>query len=157
MLHVASVCTTCCMLLRDVGRCFAKFETGQTLTSATSKRTQQLPTLLGKKCWELLRPFALSLTLFSWNRTCIERLKFWNKIWGSPYSSIGAEATYICCGSSILGLNFISLCFNLNIIPSYHIQKHRETKFKSRIKLNHNISNPITAKIPNHINILAIR
>ena len=28
MLHVASVCTTCCMLLRVVGSCFAKFETG---------------------------------------------------------------------------------------------------------------------------------
>ena len=29
-LHVASVCTPCCMLLRVVGSCCAKFETGQT-------------------------------------------------------------------------------------------------------------------------------
>ena len=33
MLHVASVCTYCCMLLRVVGRsCCAKFETGQTFS-----------------------------------------------------------------------------------------------------------------------------
>ena len=38
----------------------------------------------------------------------------------------------------ILGLNFISLCFKL-IIIHYHTQKQRETKFKPRIKLNHNI------------------
>ena len=31
MLHVASVCTPCCMLLRVVGSWCAKFETGQTL------------------------------------------------------------------------------------------------------------------------------
>ena len=29
-LHAAYVCTTCCMLLRVVGSCYAKFETGQT-------------------------------------------------------------------------------------------------------------------------------
>ena len=31
-------------------------------------RTQQLPTLLAQQCWELLRPFALSLRLLNhWN------------------------------------------------------------------------------------------
>ena len=30
MLHVASVCAPCCMLLNVVACCFAKFETGQT-------------------------------------------------------------------------------------------------------------------------------
>ena len=29
MFHVVSLCTTCCMLLRFVGSCCAKFETGQ--------------------------------------------------------------------------------------------------------------------------------
>jgi len=45
-----------CMLLCVVGSCFAKFETGQ----ATSKRSQQLPTMLWVViCWpKLLRPFA---------------------------------------------------------------------------------------------------
>ena len=38
-----------------------------------------------------------------------------------------------------LGFNFISLCFKL-IIIHYHIQKQRETKFKPRIKLNHNMA-----------------
>ena len=37
MLHVASVCTPCCMLLHVVGSCCTKFETGQ-----------QLPTLLAR-------------------------------------------------------------------------------------------------------------
>ena len=33
MLHVASVCTPCCMLLSVVGSCCAKFETGQTFNT----------------------------------------------------------------------------------------------------------------------------
>ena len=32
MLHVASCCTPCCMLLLVVGSCWAKFETGQTFS-----------------------------------------------------------------------------------------------------------------------------
>ena len=32
MLHVASVCTPCCMLLRVVGSCCVKFEIGQTFS-----------------------------------------------------------------------------------------------------------------------------
>ena len=32
MLHVASVCTPCCMLLHAVGSCCAMFETSQTLS-----------------------------------------------------------------------------------------------------------------------------
>ena len=35
MLHVASVCTPCCMLLHVVACCFAKFETGQTFQPTT--------------------------------------------------------------------------------------------------------------------------
>ena len=35
MLHVASVCTTCCMLLDVVACCCAKFETGQTFQPTT--------------------------------------------------------------------------------------------------------------------------
>ena len=38
----------------------------------------------------------------------------------------------------ILGLNFISLCFKLNIIL-YHTPKQRELTSKSMIKLNQNI------------------
>ena len=32
LIHVASVCTPCCMLLRIFGSCCAKFETGQTFS-----------------------------------------------------------------------------------------------------------------------------
>ena len=52
MLHVASVCTPCCMLLDVVACYWAKFETGQTFS-------QQLPTFLlfrdrrsvAQQCW----------------------------------------------------------------------------------------------------------
>ena len=40
MLRVASVCTPCCMLLRAVGSCCAKFKP---VKRATCKRAQQLP------------------------------------------------------------------------------------------------------------------
>ena len=56
MLHVASVCTPCCML-RVSGSCCAKFETaGPVQTDATlfANNSQHF--------WELLRPFSLSLT-----------------------------------------------------------------------------------------------
>ena len=51
MLHVASVFTPCCMLLRVVGSCYAKLKPIKLL--ATWKQTQH--------CWELLRLFACSL------------------------------------------------------------------------------------------------
>ena len=43
LIHVASVCTPCCMLLRIFGSCCLK----QVKRLATCKRAQQLPTLLG--------------------------------------------------------------------------------------------------------------
>ena len=36
-----------------------------------STRTQQLPTLLAQQCWELLRPFARSLTLLYVTSLCV--------------------------------------------------------------------------------------
>ena len=39
MLHVASGCTPYCMLLRVVGSCCAKFETGQTLSYVQTDAT----------------------------------------------------------------------------------------------------------------------
>ena len=54
------------------------------------------------------------------------------------YDVMADTIGYICCGSIILGLNFISLCFKL-IIIRYHTQKQREIKHKPRIKLNHNM------------------
>ena len=57
MLHVASVFTPCCMLLRVVGSCCAKFEAGQTFEPTTpnicfvlwSPKRTALPTLLGQR------------------------------------------------------------------------------------------------------------
>ena len=47
MLHVASVCTPCCVSLGVVASVWTPLPT----------RTQQLPTLLARQCWELLPPF----------------------------------------------------------------------------------------------------
>ena len=44
--HVASVCTPCCVLLRLVGSCWMKFETGQT----SSKKSQQHTTANNMVC-----------------------------------------------------------------------------------------------------------
>ena len=71
MLHVASVCTPCCMLWHVVGSCCAKFETGQTFcyvqTDATTPnvacvQTSPLPQYTGysQRRWELSRPFVHS-------------------------------------------------------------------------------------------------
>ena len=48
MLHVAYVCTPCCMLLRVVGRSCAKFETGQTLSYVQTDATSL--GVVGKQC-----------------------------------------------------------------------------------------------------------
>ena len=45
MLHVASVCTPCYMLLRVVGSCCVKFETGQTFSYVQTDAVT--PTVLG--------------------------------------------------------------------------------------------------------------
>ena len=51
-----SICTPCCVLVRVVAQSLKSVK-----LLATSKRTQQLPKLLGQQCWELLRPSARSL------------------------------------------------------------------------------------------------
>ena len=48
----------CCMLLRIVRSCCAKFESGQTFSYVKNRPSKS------QQCWELLRPFARSLTLF---------------------------------------------------------------------------------------------
>ena len=60
MLHVASVCTPFCTLLRVVVSYCAKFETGQTFSHLQTGATS--PNFIGQQFWELLRPFARSLS-----------------------------------------------------------------------------------------------
>ena len=56
MLHVESVCTTCCMLLDVVACCCAKFETGQTF-QPTTPNISFVPWSL-KRSATMLDPFA---------------------------------------------------------------------------------------------------
>ena len=56
MLHVASVCTPFSMLLRVVGNCCPKFETGQIFEPSTSKMSfvpwsLKVGAWLGQQCW----------------------------------------------------------------------------------------------------------
>ena len=61
------------------------------------------------------------------------------------YANSTQISTYILWFNSILSLNFIFFGFKL-IIIHYHNPKQRKLKFKSRIKLNHNISIHIPTK-----------
>ena len=78
MLHVASVCTQCCMLLRFVANCCAKFETGQIFSYM---QTDEITlNTVGQQFWELLRPFArsfrISFPFFSREKIGCSRLSF---------------------------------------------------------------------------------
>ena len=78
MLHVASVCTQCCMLLRFVANCCAKFETGQMFSYM---QTDEITlNTVGQQFWELLRPFAgsfrISFPFFSRGKKGSSRLSF---------------------------------------------------------------------------------
>ena len=54
MLHVASVWTSCCMLLHVVGSCCIRLHKAANMDATT-------PTTVGQQCWGLLRPFVGSL------------------------------------------------------------------------------------------------
>ena len=60
ILHVASVCTLCCMFLRVVGSCCANFETGQTFSYVQTDAST--PNNLDSFWPTMLRPFAPSLS-----------------------------------------------------------------------------------------------
>ena len=59
----------CCMLLRVVMSCCAKFETGQTLSYAQTDAT--IPNIAGQQCWEFLCPFARSLKVLLQHQSTI--------------------------------------------------------------------------------------
>ena len=58
MLHVASICTPCRMLLDVVSCCCTKFETSQTFSPVQTDATLLVNN--SQRGWELLRPFARS-------------------------------------------------------------------------------------------------
>ena len=73
LLLVASVCTSCCMSLRVVGSCCAKFETGQTLQLRANgnKKSQQCRELLARTMFrmfarksEMLIDFLICILLY---------------------------------------------------------------------------------------------
>ena len=73
MLRVASVCTPCCMLLRLVGSCCAKFETGQTFSYVQTDATT--PNIVGS-----CRPTILRLLAPGFKSLINEICKFLHRI-----------------------------------------------------------------------------
>ena len=73
MLRVASVCTPCCMLLRLVGSCCAKFETGQTFSYVQTDATT--PNIVGS-----CRPTILRLLARGFKSLINEICKFLHRI-----------------------------------------------------------------------------
>ena len=87
--HVASVCTPCCVLLRLVGSCWMKFETGQTSSinfqqvattyNMVCKRSQHVGPNIVASCWPtMLRAFARAFT-HSWILLNSNK-NFWHQI-----------------------------------------------------------------------------
>ena len=74
LLHVASVCTPCCMLLDVVAFCFTKFETGQTF-QPTTPNISFVP-WSPKRSSTMLDPFA-QLFQHCWGRARSLRLYAW--------------------------------------------------------------------------------
>ena len=95
MLHVASVCTPCCMLLDVVVCCCAKFETGQTF-QPTTPNISFVPWSL-KHSATLLDPFA-QLFQHCWGRTRSLPMVY-KDLWvvSFPRCTVGPNIVDSCC------------------------------------------------------------
>ena len=95
MLHVASVCTPCCMLLDVVACCWAKFKTGQTF-QPTTPNISFLP-WSPKRSAVMLDPFAQLFQHF-WGRA--RSLRMVNEdLWvvSFPRCNAGPNIVESCC------------------------------------------------------------
>ena len=95
MLHVASVCTPCCMLLDVVACCCAKFETGQTLQPATPNIS--FVRCSPKRSATMLDPFA-QLFQHCWGHAlslCMVYKDLW--VVSFPRCTAGSNLVGSCC------------------------------------------------------------
>ena len=79
MLHVVPVCTPCCMLLRVVGSCCAKFETGQTFRYVKTDATN--PNNVGS-CWPTMLHWANLTWKVAWPWQILSSFSFLCFFWG---------------------------------------------------------------------------
>ena len=95
MLHVASVCTLCCMLLDVVTCCCAKFETGQTF-QPTTPNISVVP-WSPKRSATTLDPFA-QLFQHCWGRARSLRMVY-KDLWvvSFPRCTAGPNIVGSCC------------------------------------------------------------
>ena len=94
MLHVTSLCIPCCRLLRVVGSCCARFETGQTFGLTTSSFFFFAPWSL-KHSATMLNPFA---KLYYWGQACPLHMVY-KVLWvvSFPQFSAGPNNVGSCC------------------------------------------------------------
>ena len=102
MLHVASVCTPCGMLLRVVGSCCVKLEIGQTFSFVQTDAT--LLANNSQKCWMLhvasvCTPCCMLLRVVG---SCCVKFEI-----GQTFSFVQTDATSRCCLSSLLSAPFL--------------------------------------------------
>ena len=94
-LHAASVCTSCWMLLRVVGSCYAKFETGQTF-KPTAPNISFVP-WSPKRSATMLDPFA-QLFQHCWGHARSLRMVY-KDLWvvSFPRCTVGPNNVGSCC------------------------------------------------------------
>ena len=95
MLHVASVCTPCRMLLDVVACCCAKFETGQTFqpTTANISFVPWSP----KRSASMLDPFA-QLFQHCWGHARSLRMEYKDlRVVSFPRCTVGPNIVWSCC------------------------------------------------------------
>ena len=95
MLHVASVCTPCCMLLDVIACCCAKFETGQTF-QPTTPNISFVP-WSPKRTATMLDPFA-QLFQHCWDRARALRMVY-KDLWVVSFPRCTADPNNVgsCC------------------------------------------------------------
>ena len=71
MLHVASVCTPCCMLLQIVGSYCTKFETRQTFSFKQNECNNS------QQCWELLANNVVSIFTGHYGESIFQKYKLY--------------------------------------------------------------------------------
>ena len=95
MLHVASVCTPCCMLLDVVACCCAKFEISQTFQPTTPNIS--FVSWSPKRSATMLDPFA-QLFHYCWGHACSLRMVY-KDLWvvSFPRCTAGPNTVGSCC------------------------------------------------------------
>ena len=141
MLHVASVCTPCCMLLDVVARCCAKFETGQ-IFQPTTPNIFFIP-WSPKRSATMLDPFA-QFFQHSWGHARSLRMVYKN-LWVVSYPRCTAGPTPLPTRRQQLPTLLAQQCWELlrpfarSLKPVSAVPKRQRSYVKKEIKQDKDI------------------